>query len=137
MEYAKTQIKQRRGARNSKPYVYRYRCNDRRRRKFRTAVRREYQSCLIILTCHKNPLPSLNFWIRRNILQLQCLPVDYPFRFSDPVTPPRPPRPAWRRTRPHLPARPFASIKTHSSPAAFPTTLSLHFFLPSTFLIRP
>jgi hypothetical protein len=41
--------------------------------------------------------------------------------------PHRPPRPAWRRTRSHLPARPFASIKTHSSPAAFPTTLSLPF----------
>ena len=40
--------------------------------------------------------------------------------------------PAWRRTRPHLPARPFASIKMHSSPAAFPTTLSFP-FVPSLF----
>jgi hypothetical protein len=31
---------------------------------------------------------------------------------------------------------PAAAIKTRSSPAAFPTTLSLHFF-PSTLLIRP
>ena len=37
-------------------------------------------------------------------------------------------RSEWRRTRPHPPARPSPGIKMHSSPAAFPTTLSLPFF---------
>jgi hypothetical protein len=63
--------------------------------------------------------------------------VDYPLRFSGPVTPSPP---AASGVEPDLICQPSTSpgIKTHSSPAAFPITPSLPFFpLLFTFLHRP
>jgi hypothetical protein len=68
----------------------------------------------------------------RILKMVNGLPVDYPLRFSGPVTP-SPPA-ASGMVEPDLICQPDPTpgIKTHSSPAAFPTTLSLH-FVPLTF----
>src|SRR5947209_11716370 len=71
---------------------------------------------------------------------VQCLPVDYHLRFSHPLTPLThcPPRPACR-TRPHLPARPFAGYKDALVPRRFSNKLSPSLLSPysSPFLHRP
>jgi hypothetical protein len=60
--------------------------------------------------------------------------VNYAIRFSGPVTPlTAPPRPAWRRSRPHLPARPFVRYKDALVPRRFSNnTLAPVFPLPSS-----
>ena len=74
------------------------------------------------------------------LISVKNAPVNYAIRFSGPVTALTARRVRYgRRTRPHLPSPVLSpGIKTHSSPAAFPATLSLP-FVPSlfTFLHRP
>src|ERR1700733_16266871 len=73
---------------------------------------------------------NLHFWLRN-------VPVNYATLFSDPVTALTPARVRYG-VGPDLICQPGPSpgIKTHSSPAAFPTTLSLS-FVPFPFLHRP
>jgi hypothetical protein len=69
----------------------------------------------------KLPFPSVNL-----------APVNYTFRFSGPVTVLTARRVRYGvRSNLHMSAQSFTSIKTHSSPAAFLTTLSLSFLFPS------